>query len=135
MKSLSLWDAFIDDHPRDGLGSLKSRGLYAEQLSRFLKFFPSQQIFIASVADIQSEPDFVLESLLHFLNVETEFNSSLARQIIKPEDTLPWLRQLYQQTSSIDVNYSEKELEKITHWYAPHMKKFHQLMDQLSEGI
>lgn len=50
--------------------SYKDRGKYSEQISRFLKYFPKEQMFFIVSEIFRSEPDTVLHELYCFLGVD-----------------------------------------------------------------
>jgi len=50
-----------------------SRGLYAEQLQRYLKFFPSQQILLLSSEEFFKNPHTSLRQAFEFLDVDPNF--------------------------------------------------------------
>ena len=53
--------------------SYKSRGLYKQQIERFLKYFPWQQILVLSSEEFFSDPDNTLRQVFNFVGVDTEF--------------------------------------------------------------
>ena len=53
--------------------SYKSRGLYRQQLERFLEYFPMQQLLVLSSEEFFSEPGNTLRKVFEFTGVDTEF--------------------------------------------------------------
>jgi hypothetical protein len=51
----------------------KRRGLYKEQIERFLSYFPMQQMFVLSSEDFFREPDHTLRQVFEFVGVDTGF--------------------------------------------------------------
>jgi Sulfotransferase domain len=45
------------------------RGLYAEQLTRWMKLFPAEDLLVVRTEDLESDPAKILEHTLRFLNV------------------------------------------------------------------
>lgn len=62
--------------------SYKSRGLYKEQIERFLEYFSWQQILILCSEEFFSEPDTTLRRVFEFVGVDTGFKV----QDLKPEN-------------------------------------------------
>jgi len=50
--------------------SYKDRGKYIEQINRFLKYFPREQMFFIISKELKNEPEKVLKDLYHFLGIE-----------------------------------------------------------------
>ena len=61
--------------------SYKSRGLYAEQLKRFLKYFPENQIHIVCAEELFAEPQQALEAIYRFVGVDDTFRSTNLRPV------------------------------------------------------
>jgi len=59
-------DIFIDH-------SYKSRGLYKQQIERFLNYFPWEQILVLNSEEFFSEPDNTLTQVFEFVGVDTGF--------------------------------------------------------------
>jgi len=53
--------------------SYKSRGLYKEQLERYLDYFPREQILVLSSDELFNEPNDILKRVFDFVGVNTEF--------------------------------------------------------------
>jgi len=53
--------------------SYKSRGLYQDQLERYLNYFPRQQILILNSEKFFTDPDNTLRRVFEFVEVDTEF--------------------------------------------------------------
>jgi hypothetical protein len=49
--------------------SYLERGRYAEQLKRWLEFFPKEQIMVISSSDLRNKTDEVMQNLFAFLNL------------------------------------------------------------------
>jgi hypothetical protein len=49
--------------------SYLSRGLYAEQLARWMKLFPDEDLLVITTEDLESDPAKILKRTLRFLNV------------------------------------------------------------------
>lgn len=56
--------------------SYKSRGLYKEQIERYLNFFPRKQILILNSEKLFSDPDNTLRQVFDFVGVDAEFKVS-----------------------------------------------------------
>jgi len=67
---LSRGDIFSKQHY-----SYKDRGKYAEQLKRFSKFFPKEQMLILISEELRENPEKVLRRIFNFLEVDTNFTS------------------------------------------------------------
>lgn len=55
--------------------SYKSRGLYRQQIERFLKYFPWKQILVLSSEELFCEPDKTLKQVFEFVGVDTGFKA------------------------------------------------------------
>ncbi len=82
VQNLSFYDALIDDMAREekgwGISSLYFElGQYAEQVKRYLKTFPSQQIRIIFFDDLRRDIRCVLNELAKFLQIDTSIIQSL----------------------------------------------------------
>ena len=53
--------------------SYKNRGLYHDQLKRYLKFFPMGSILVINSEDLFTQPDDTLRRVFQFVGVDTEF--------------------------------------------------------------
>jgi len=53
--------------------SYKRRGLYKEQIERYLNYFSLQQILVFSSEELFSQPDICLRRIFDFVGVESEF--------------------------------------------------------------
>jgi len=53
--------------------SYKSRGLYQQQLDRFLQFFPQQNILVLCSEDLFSNPELTLRRVFEFVEVDPGF--------------------------------------------------------------
>lgn len=53
--------------------SYKSRGLYAQQLSRYFQYFEQEQFLILKSEEFFTEPSKTLKQIFEFLNIESEF--------------------------------------------------------------
>lgn len=59
--------------------SYKSRGLYKQQLERFLKYFPMQNILVLSSEELFSRPDSALGKVFQFTGVDSGFRTRKLR--------------------------------------------------------
>jgi len=53
--------------------SYKTRGLYADQMQRYLDCFDSSQVHLMSAEDLFSNPERTLKQAYHFLSIDSEF--------------------------------------------------------------
>jgi hypothetical protein len=53
--------------------SYKSRGLYAEQIKRYLNYFPTGNLLLINSEKFFMEPHATLRGVFHFVGVDTEF--------------------------------------------------------------
>ena len=53
--------------------SYKSRGLYIEQVKKFLQYFPKERLFIVNSEKLYSQPDYVMKQIYHFLGIESNY--------------------------------------------------------------
>ena len=69
----------------------KSRGRYAEQLARFLVFFPAKQILLLSSEELFSDPYGSLRKVYDFLDVDPDFkiNDIAPRNIGRKKGEVP----------------------------------------------
>ncbi len=55
--------------------SYKSRGRYAEQIARYLEFFPREQLLVRSSEQFFREPSRVLDEVFRFIGVDADFRA------------------------------------------------------------
>lgn len=106
-ESLSISDAFEEEENRLRIAkesgdykikayrehSYKNRGLYKEQLERFFKYFPKQQILVLNFDELINQPEAELEKTFEFVGVEKKFkvtnlkakNISSNRKEVRPD--------------------------------------------------
>lgn len=65
--------------------SYKSRGLYKEQIERFVNYFPWQQILVLSSESFFSEPHSILRRVFDFVGVDAGFKA----RDVKPRNVTP----------------------------------------------
>ncbi len=53
--------------------SYKARGLYKDQLERYLNHFPREQIFVIKSEELFSKPDITLNRVFEYLGVSTDY--------------------------------------------------------------
>lgn len=73
--------------------SYLKRGIYVEQLKRWMKFFPREQIFIISSSDLRTQPDVVMNDLFAFLGVPGQTLPKYKNRSHKYEPMAPHIRQ------------------------------------------
>ncbi len=56
--------------------SYKNRGIYVDQLRRYLQIFPSNQMLILRAEDLFSDPQKVMRDVYAYLNINTAFSPS-----------------------------------------------------------
>jgi len=92
-ESLPIMDAMLEEEERLKLAvaskyyknvvyhrcSYKSRGLYSQQIERFLDYFPRQQILVLSSEELFREPDSTLRRVFEFIGVDPGFKVSKLR--------------------------------------------------------
>jgi hypothetical protein len=60
-------------------------GLYYEQVKRYLKLFPRENIYIAFFEDYQQQPARMLEELFRFLNIDSRFTPDMSEKQLEPK--------------------------------------------------
>ena len=65
-----------------------SRSIYVEQLKKWYKKFPSEQIHIISTEDFLKEPDATLKNIFEFLNVPNKEISNLEKKKVAKYDKM-----------------------------------------------
>jgi hypothetical protein len=81
----------------------KSRGLYFEQLERFLKYFNSNQIHLMSSEELFSAPDETLKEIYRFLEVDDNFNVPN----LKPVNVSPLKKEVDEKVSEHLIQHFE----------------------------
>jgi len=86
--------------------NLLRRGLYGEQIERWLKIFPREQMFFMNLADLKRDPHKVLVKVSRFVGVSTDF-PALATKNANPERyedvMLPATREMLDRFFSKDI--------------------------------
>ncbi len=95
--------------------SYKSRGLYKDQLARYLKYFPRQQILVIKREEFFSEPDNTLRQVFEFVGVDTEF---------KVKDLRP--RNVASNRGEVD----QKVYEYLNSYFLPHNQALYELIGE-----
>jgi hypothetical protein len=93
--------------------SYKSRGLYKEQIQRFLECFSRQQIFILSSEELFREPNITLERLFEFVGVDKGF---------KVKDLTP------RNVARNRVDVDSKVYEYLNDYFRPHNHALYELV-------
>lgn len=92
-----VYDGFAHRHL-----SYKNRGIYVDQLSRYLQTFPSNQVLILKAEDLFSEPRKVMRDVYAYLNIDSTFSpkdlkprhfGSYTREV--PNDVYDYLRDYF----------------------------------------
>src|SRR6185503_11331882 len=87
-----------------------SRGLYAQQLERWLEYFPREQLLVLKAEDLLAQPAEVYAQTLHFLGLRDWELGDFPQHNKKPYSTIdPELR------ARIDARYAEpnRRLEEL----------------------
>ena len=95
--------------------SYKSRGLYKDQLERYLNYFPWQHILFIKSEEFFSEPDNTLRRVFEFVGVDTEF---------KVKDLRP--RNVANNRSEVDP----KVYEYLNSYFLPHNQALYELVGE-----
>lgn len=95
--------------------SYKKRGLYKEQLERYLHFFPRRQILTVPSEGLFSAPDHHLTRIFEFLGVDTEFKINNLR----PHNTAD------ERPDIAPVIY-----EHLRSYFAPHNQELYKLIGE-----
>ena len=95
--------------------SYKSRGLYKEQLERFLEYFPRQQLLVLCSEQFFREPDTVLRRVLEFVEVDPTFKI----QNLKP-------RNVARNRSKVDPEV----YEYLDNYFMPHNQALYNLIGE-----
>ena len=93
--------------------SYKSRGLYKQQIERFLNYFPWQQILVLSSEEFFSEPDNTLRQVFEFVGVDTGF---------KVKDLMP--RNVANNKSEVDPDV----YRYLNNYFLPHNQALYDLV-------
>ncbi|HLJ32057.1 MAG TPA: sulfotransferase [Ktedonobacteraceae bacterium] len=97
-----------------------SRGLYAEQLEAWFKFFPKEQFLIQKSEDMYTEPAATYKQALEFLGVP----------YIVPEKLAKEYKQYNQpkQAGSKKTKLNPATRERLTEYYKPHNERLYALL-------
>ena len=91
--------------------SYLNRGIYADQLKRWFKFFPKEQFLIIQSEDLYSNTPKVYEKVLKFLDLpKFELNSFKAHRMRKYSNISPETR------------------KKLSDYFKPHNKQLYELL-------
>jgi len=93
--------------------SYKSRGLYKEQIERYLEYFPRHQMLILSSEELFGDPDSTLARVFDFVGVDTAF---------KVEDLEP------RNVASNRVKVDQDVFEYLDNYFLPHNQALYQLL-------
>lgn len=88
------------------------RGLYFDQLSRLLEFFPAQQIHVLHSRELRHDTPAALKGVCEFLGIDP----------LKGEDWPPVTVGKY------DSDMPDETRERLTRFYAPHNKRLFELV-------
>jgi hypothetical protein len=93
--------------------SYKSRGLYFEQIKRYLNYFPRSSILILNSDDLSSEPEETLRQVYEFVGVDADYK----------------IQNIKQQNVSSDKTEVEPGVRKyLDDYFAPHNQKLYELI-------
>lgn len=107
------------DHPSFTDHSYKSRGIYAEQLLRYLEFFSRQQFLILNSEEFFRNPLSSLKRVYEFLDVETgiKINDLAPRNVGRGKSSVPIEARIYLDDYFRPYNQSLYELIGVDfHW-------------------
>jgi hypothetical protein len=91
--------------------SYVARGIYADQLSRWLECFPREQLWIVRSEDLFGDPDATYASALRFLGLPARSLSAYPRRNVRLYEPLP-----------------PKLERQLRRYYAPHNEKLSELV-------
>lgn len=77
-----LWDAFERNLPEGN--SLKSRGLYNQQLEKYYNLFDKSQILLLNYQDISLNPQKLIQKVFEFLEVDITFIPKTLNDRVQP---------------------------------------------------
>lgn len=95
--------------------SYKSRGLYKEQIERYLKYFSREQILIISSEDFFKEPEINISKVCDFLGIDNKF---------KCKDLNP------QNVSNNRNAVSSEVYEYLNNYFLPHNQALYELIER-----
>jgi len=104
----------------DPLRSYKSRGFYGQQITRYLKHFPKEQIQIFLYEELVENPIAVVRGICQFLEIDQQFVPNMSKrhnvnphtdEAISPESREK-LRSLYQEDMLLLQELIEKDVSK-----------------------
>lgn len=95
--------------------SYKSRGLYYEQLARYLNYFPGENILAINSEKLFSEPEVILRRIFEFVGVDTEFTI----KNLEPHNV-----------GSNKNKVSPDVYEYLDEYYRPHNQKLYELVGE-----
>ncbi|MEM1282984.1 MAG: sulfotransferase domain-containing protein [Chlamydiota bacterium] len=110
--------ASLHDDAYYGETGLLRRGLYLEQIKRYLKFFPKKQLHIILTRDLENDPENTMNRLFQFLNLPNYTQSEYTRenvatnnQITLAPKTRKFLEDFYRPYNEELQNYLKEVLE------------------------
>ena len=111
MVDMELANIEIDDEEEQVFPNLLRRGLYGQQIERWLNIFPREQIFLMNLADLKKDPHKVLERISSFVGLSHDF-PALPTKNANPERyedaMLPETREILDRFFSKDLELFHK---------------------------
>ncbi len=95
-----------------------SRGIYAEQLQRWLNLFPREQVLVIKSEDFYADPDSILQQTLTFLKISTVGK--------KP---LQWYKQ-YNHSIYKQAKMEPHIRKRLIAYFAPHNDSLYKLLER-----
>ncbi len=95
--------------------SYKRRSLYSQQIKRFLRYFPKEQMLILSSEDLFAHPEHMVKQVFAFLGVDTEFTV---------KDLTP------QNVAMNKVAVDPKVRQYLNDYFLPYNKELYALLDR-----
>ncbi|MFG6103939.1 sulfotransferase [Leptothoe sp. EHU-05/26/07-4] len=95
--------------------SYKSRGRYAEQLKRFLEYFPRKNVLILSSEQLFQNPASVLHQVCQFIDIDTDYKFKKLRP---------------RNIASNRVNIRPSVYESLNCYFAPYNQELYKLTDR-----
>lgn len=95
--------------------SYKARGLYAEQLNRFLEYFPRKNLLVISAENFFQEPESVLRQVCQFV----EIDPNVQFKNLKPRNI-----------ASNRVNVESSVYKSLNHYFSSHNQALYKLFGE-----
>ena len=84
LKTMSFYDAYINDYPQAPQISMAERNRYATHLAAWMERFPREQIHVIVSEDITTHPREVLQGVFKFLDIQEIYNEKFVNAIVRP---------------------------------------------------